>query len=370
MVVRLRDVAALLGVSDATVSLALSGNPRISKATRDRVIAAAEELGYRPNRAARALRTDATHTLGLIVSDIANPFFGELASEIERHAEEAGYSVTLCNSNEDPARQDNYLLNLLAGSQADGVLLVPTSSTTAGLRAAGAAGARMVVLDRPIAVPGSGLAADHLRSLPTVRSDSSEALRHAAELLVELGHRRVGIVAPPQGTPLGRERRREIKDALVAAGVTGRDVVVEEGDFRQDSGFAAMTSLLGKSNPPTAVIAADGPMGVGALKAARAAHLRLPDDLSFICFDDTPWFELFDPPLTTIAQPIRELASAAVDAILGLIAGGPVPDQSRCRPRSTFVQRASCGPRPTSSTRSSHARATSYKTDPPGKKNS
>ncbi len=343
MVVRLSDIAASLGVSEATVSLALSGNRRVAEKTRQRVIAAANELGYRPNTAARALRTDATRTIGLIVSDVANPFFGELAREVERHAGESGYAVMLCNSDEDAARQDNYLLDLLAGSRADGVLLVPASSATPGLRAAGASKAKLVIVDRPITVPGRGEAAKHLRALPTVRSDTSESLAEAAELLVTLGHRRVGVVAPPLDTPLGRMRRQEIRDALVDAGISSREILVEEGDFRENSGFRATSRLLDEKRQPTAIIAADGPMAIGALKAARDRGLRVPLDLSLMSFDDAPWLELLDPPMTAIAQPIGELAAAAVDALLALIKGDAVVGGAGQRPACTFVRRASCG---------------------------
>lgn len=343
MAVRIKDIAAQLGVSDATVSLALSGSPRISVATRDRVLRTARELGYRPNTAARALRTESTKVLGLIVSDVSNPFFGELAGEIERQAGAAGYSVMLCNSDEDVERQDEYLRELLAGRRADGVILVPTSSSTAALRSAAANRAKLVILDRPLTVPGSGEHAAYLRSLPTVRSDATDALREAAELLVALGHRRIGVVAPPQATPLGRERRTEIRDALVTAGISARGVLVEEGDFREGSGRDATSALLQRSNRPTAIVAADGLMGIGALKAARQLGLRVPFDLSVVCFDDAPWFDLFDPPLTAIAQPIHALAEAAVQSFLGLIAGTPLPDPGQRRPACTFMRRSSCG---------------------------
>lgn len=343
MVVRLRDVAAAAGVSDATVSLALSGNPRISAATAQRVIAVANELGYRPNSAARALRTESTRSLGLIVSDVANPFFAELAGAIERQAARDGYSVMLCNSDEDADRQDDYLLNMLAGSQVDGVLLVPTSSTTPGLRAVASSGAKVVLLDRPITVSGSGIAADSLRALPSVSSDPGHALAEAAELLTTLGHRRVGVVSPPLDTPLGRVRRKQIRDALVEAGVRSRDIFVEAGDFRQDSGYRATTLLLERPRRPTAIIAADGPMGVGALKALRAHGFRVPHDISLICFDDAPWFDLFDPPLTTIAQPIDELAQSAVATILALLRDERPQRLPPAHPECRFIRRSSCG---------------------------
>ena len=148
----MQDVALQVGVSAATVSLALSGSPRISPATRAKVEQAAQQMGYRPHVGARALRTASTRTIGLVVSDVANPFFAELAGAIQRAAAERAYSLVLCNSDEDPDRQDDYLSSLLAGRQVDGVIVVPTAAMTPGLRQAGASGARMVLLDRPVEV--------------------------------------------------------------------------------------------------------------------------------------------------------------------------------------------------------------------------
>lgn len=346
MRVRLKDVARAAGVSDATVSLALSGNPRISEATRKRVKTVAQELGYRPNVAARALRTEATRNLGLIVSDVANPFFAELAGEIERMAAREGYSLMLCNSDEDAERQDVYLSNMFAGSQVDGVMLVPTAAMTAEIRRAGHDTRKMVLLDRPIAVRGTGVIANYLRALPVVRSEPSAALAEAAELLHGLGHRRVGIVAPPLHTLLGRERRDAIQHALVAAGVPRGAISVVPGDFRQDSGERAIATLLAQPERPTAVIAADAPMAIGVLKGLRLAGVRVPRDMSVIGFDDAPWFDMFDPPLTTLAQPIPALAGAAVRAILALVHDEPVPPADELRPTCALVLRDSCAKAP------------------------
>lgn len=340
----MRDVAQRAGVSPATVSLALSGNPRIPDATRTRIAAVARELGYQPHAGARSLRTDLTRCLGLIVSDVANPFFAELAGEIERAAAAAGYSTVLCNSDEDARRQDDYLATLLAGSQVDAVLLVPTAAMTPGIRSAGASGARLVLLDRPILVSGTA-AERHLASSPVVRSDATAALDDAADLLTRLGHRRFGIIAPPLQTQVGQERRDLFRGAMVARGINRRDIAVVEGDFRQDSGARAIGTLLERARPPTAVFAADGLMAIGALQGLRRAGLRVPHDMSLIGFDDAPWFDLFDPPLTVVAQPISTLAKAAVTAALDLIAGRSATGAT---PPCRMVRRSSCGVPPDS----------------------
>jgi LacI family transcriptional regulator len=343
MAVRMRDVARAADVSIATVSLALSGNPRIPATTRSRISDVAEAMNYRPHAGARALRTEVIGSLGLVISDVANPFFAELAGEIERAAAASGFSTVLCNSDENAGRQDDYLASLLAG-RVDGVILVPTAAMTAGIESAGKAKARLVILDRPIKVSGRSAAARHLARCPVVRSGAAVALSDAAELLTGLGHRRIGIIAPPMTTRVGVERTELMIRSLGERGVARKDISVVEGDFRQDSGERAVERLLAVRRRPTALFGADGLMTVGAMKGLRSAGLRIPADISVIGFDDAPWFDLFDPPLTAIAQPIVELATAAVAAMVHLVdevhpdAVGPLRTPS-CR----LVRRKSCG---------------------------
>lgn len=339
----MRDVARLAGVSEATVSLALSGSPRISEPTRARVREIATRIGYRPHVGARALRTDSTRALGLVVSDVANPFFAELAGQIERIAAAEGYSLVLCNSDEDAGRQDGYLSGLLGGSRVDGVILVPTEAMTPGIEAAGAAGANLVLLDRPITVRGRGAAASRLRAAPVVRGSAAGALADVVELLVGLGHRRVGVIPPPSRTPVGPERRDLLVDGLRRHGLEDADIAVVAGDFRQRSAERAVDRLLRRPRPPTAFFAGDGPMAIGAMKALRRAGLRIPRDVSLVAFDDAPWFDLLDPPLTTVAQPIAELATGAVRAMLALLRGEPPEDAA---PPCRLVRRGSHGPPP------------------------
>lgn len=343
MAVRMRDVAQLAGVSEATVSLALSGNPRISATTRLKVIKIADQLGYRPHAAARSLRTDSTKAIGLVVSDVANPFFAELAGRIERIAAAQGYSTMLCNSDEDGRRQDSYLAGMLGGSQVDGVILVPADETTPGIQNAGRSGANLVLLDRPIAVRGNDETARRLRALPVVRGSAVQALDEVADMLVRLRHRRIGIVALPLSTQIGRERRDLLIRALTKRGIPLQDISVVAGDFRQHSAEVPVQHLLASPRPPTAFFAADGLMAIGAMKALRRAGLRIPRDVSLVGYDDTPWFDLLEPPLTTVAQPLGDLATAAVGAILALLAGEPALSAN---PPCRLIHRASCAPPP------------------------
>lgn len=346
MVTRMRDVAEMAGVSVSTVSLALSGNSRIPVGTRDRVIRVADEMHYQPHAGARALRTELTGSIGLVVSDVANPFFGELAGEIQRSAAGRGYSLVLCNADEDAGRQDDYLRSLLGGSRVDGVLVVSAAGMTPGLEAAGRTRARLVFLDRPVVVQAESAGAAYLKECPVVRSDATEAVREVAELFVQHGHRRVGIIAPPLQTRVGVERRDLMIRGLTDLGVAPADVSVVAGDFRQDSGERAIRELLALPHRPTAVFGADGPMTIGALVGLRRAGLRVPEDMSVVGFDDAPWFELFDPPLTAVAQPIAALADAAVAAMIALIDGEQVAAADGAPP-CRLVCRNSVGPAPT-----------------------
>jgi len=347
MAVRMRDVAQAAGVSIATVSLALSGNPRIPAETRERISDVAELMRYRPHAGARALRTEVTGSLGLVISDVANPFFAELAGEVQRAAASRGFSTVLCNSDEDAQRQDEYLHALLAGSRVDGVILVPASAMTAGLEAAGHAKARLVFLDRPVVFAGDSAAVSHLAACPVVRSAAWAALSEAAQLITGLGHRRIGIIAPLLETRVGIERRDLMIRAFTECGVSSGDITVVAGDFRQDSGEWAVGQLLDTAGPPTVIFGADGLMTIGAMKGLRRAKLRVPEDISLIGFDDAPWFELFDPPLTAVAQPIAKLAAAAVDAMVNLVGGSAVAiNRADSSPPCRLVRRASCGSAP------------------------
>ncbi len=347
----MRDVAQAAGVSIATVSLALSGNPRIPAETRTRISEVAESMRYRPHAGARALRTEVTGSLGLVISDVANPFFAELAGEIQRAAAAKGLSTVLCNSDEDAQRQDEYLQTLLAGSRVDGVILVPVAAMTAGLESAGKAKARLVFLDRPVGLSGRTAAARHLAACPVVRSDAAAALAEAAELLTGLGHRRIGVIAPPMTTKVGVERTELMIRSLSERGVAVEDISVIEGDFRQDSGERAVKLLLARTPRPTAVFGADGLMTIGAIKGLRGAGLHIPVDISVIGFDDAPWFDLFDPPLTAVAQPIAALAGAAVDAMSHLLDdAAPATSTSDTTPLCRLVRRESCGVAPASPT--------------------
>ncbi|MFE5023750.1 LacI family DNA-binding transcriptional regulator [Streptomyces sp. NPDC056656] len=333
----IKDVAAAAGVSVATVSRVLNSHPSVSPDARARVLGAVESLGYRPNAVARSLRTAQTRTLGLVISDVLNPYFTELARSVEEEARALGYSVIIGNADEQPDIQDHHVRTLL-DRRIDGLLVSPTDGGSPLMLEAARAGTPMVFVDRWI--PGV--------DVPVVRSDGRAAVRDLVAHLHTLGHRRLAIIAGPAATTTGSERVEAFREALAAFGIALPDAYIGQGDFQADSGRRATERFLALSEPPEVVFAADNLMALGALDAIRAAGLRVPHDIGLAAFDDIPWFVHTDPPVTAIAQPTKDLGRAAVRALIDRIEGRP--PQSVTLPARLVVRR-SCGEAGTSEAR-------------------
>ncbi|MEU6460786.1 LacI family DNA-binding transcriptional regulator [Streptomyces sp. NPDC046976] len=328
----IKDVAAVAGVSVATVSRVLNAHPSVSADARARVLAAVESLGYRPNAVARSLRTDQTHTLGLVISDVLNPYFTELARSVEEEARALGYSVIIGNADERPDLQDHHVRNLL-DRRIDGLLVSPTDGGSPLMLDAARAGTPMVFVDRWI--PGV--------DVPVVRADGRAAVQDLVAHLHALGHRRVAIIAGPAATTTGSERVEAFRASLAEYGLALPDVYIGQGDFQAASGRRVTEGFLDLPEPPDVVFAADNLMALGALDAVRARGLRVPDDIALAAFDDIPWFVHTDPPVTAIAQPTGELGRAAVRALVDRIEGRPAASVTLA---ARLVVRRSCGEAP------------------------
>ncbi|MFC0844606.1 LacI family DNA-binding transcriptional regulator [Streptomyces noboritoensis] len=325
----IKDVAARAGVSVATVSRVLNSHPSVSPEARARVLAAVDALGYRPNAVARSLRTDQTRTLGLIISDVLNPYFTELARSVEEEARALGYSVIIGNADERPELQDHHVRTLL-DRRIDGLLVSPTDGGSPLMLDAARAGTPTVFVDRWI--PGV--------DVPVVRADGRAAIRDLVAHLYGLGHRRLAIIAGPAATTTGSERVEAFRDALREHRLALPEAYIGHGDFQADSGRRSTEAFLALPEPPEVVFAADNLMALGALDAIRAHGLRVPHDIALAAFDDIPWFVHTDPPITAIAQPTGELGRAAVRALVDRIEGRP--PQSVTLP-ARLVVRSSCG---------------------------
>jgi LacI family transcriptional regulator len=294
-------VARAAGVSQSTVSRALRGDPRVREETRRRVDEAAQRLGYVPNSLASSLASRSTRTVAVIVSDLTNPFFPSLLTPVYDELQLMGYRVVLLTERTDiPTGQES--LQRLLDRSIDGVLV---TTATLGSRVTGELqrrGLPMVLLNRYI----DGLDVDR------VISDNHGGALAGGRHLLELGHRRVAVVRGSANTSTSRDRHAGLTEALAEAGITLDPTLVREGTFSHQSGYQHTRDLLRLPDPPTAIVCGNDVVAFGALDAALSLGVRVPDDVSILGFDDIPMaaWEVFQ--LTTLRQPIGDMARAAV----------------------------------------------------------
>jgi LacI family transcriptional regulator len=300
----MRDVARLAGVSIATVSAVVNGTSIVSPARTKQVRDAMIALDYHPDQVARSLKTGRTDVIGMILPDITNAFFPEVVRGAEEAAHEHGYSVILCNSNEDPSREQRHL-NTLFSRRVDGVLIACSDNSTA-YESLVRQRFPLVFVDR---VPQG------VRSA-AVSTDNVEAGYMATNHLIGLGHTRIAMIAgnlrlSPHAHRLEGFRRAMQEHQLPISGDHLRI-----GDLRTESGLQAGRELLNLGVPPTAVISSNNKMLLGLMRAISEAGVRCPDEVSVIGFDDHVWTENFSPKLTIVAQPTYEIGRRAIDLLL------------------------------------------------------
>ncbi len=329
-----RDVAARAGVSQATVSLVLGGNPkaRVATATRERVFRAAEELGYRPNILARGLVRGRSYTLGAVVPDLSNPFFLDVVGGIQRVAVEAGYAVLLCDGGELPAERH---LETLRDRRVDGVVIDALGA--ASLPEDVLREVKVVLVDEPS------------ERLPGVASDALGAGRLAAEHLLSLGHRRFAFIGPAADAHAFRMRERGFSATVRAAGLPLASERLRRAAPTVAGGHGAMKELLALRPRPTAVFCANDLMAMGALKACLRAGVAVPGEVSLVGCDDIEMARVVTPELTTVAVPARELGARAARLLLRLLDEKETPRASRLLP-VRLVTRGTTAPPPAEDT--------------------
>ncbi|WP_249999187.1 LacI family DNA-binding transcriptional regulator [Actinoplanes sp. M2I2] len=300
MAVTIREVARVAGVSAATVTRALSTPDVVRPATRDRVREVAASLGYHPNRAARGLITGRTGNLGLLVPDLANPFFPSIVKGVQGRAHEADHAVFLADTDEDPAAEAGLVRKL--AKQVDGIVLCSPRMAEPELRALAAEVPTVLVYRR---VPG----------LPSVTAEFLDGMRQAVSHLIALGHRRIAYVAGPRTSWANRERVRSLRAVTRRTGVE----LVEMGTVAPQfhGGVSVADRVLAAA--VTAVIAYNDLVALGLLHRLAARGVAVPDDLSVLGFDDIPLAEMVHPALTTVALPKEEAGQAGVDLLLHLL---------------------------------------------------
>jgi len=309
--ITIREVAALAGVSVATASRVLSGNPATSPQSRARVASAAAELDFRPNAQARALRGARTNALGLLVSDVRNPFFADLAHTVEQAAILHGFVTLLGNANERADQQDRYLDTLIS-RRVDGIILAPVGAGSDSIRSLVAREIPTVFVDRTI----EGM------DVPSVTTDGTAGIRQAVEHFAAAGHTRIGYISGPQASSTGRERFAAFTGSVTESGLGADPGLVYFGDYQAASGSAGVHALLGLGEPPTALLVADSLMAVGAIAALHSRGVRLGADLAMVAFDDIEWFALLNPALSVISHSVADMGRTAVDLLLQVLDGG------------------------------------------------
>jgi LacI family transcriptional regulator len=340
--VTVSDVAKHARVSKATAARALGDYGAVSDTVRDRVQAAAEALGYRPNELARSMNTGKSNTIGVIVGDIENPYFGLAMRGISDAAKEEGFDVILVNTSEDVDAEID-AVRVLLDKRVDGLIVAPASSGETGhLRDVYNSGRPLVLLDRRV----DGLDVDVIEA--DMASVAFEATRH----LVDVGHRRIGFISTldvkgpyHDGLDLRvssvADRLQGVLGAQQEAGIPDPGSLVRFADG--SAGIRPVArELLALPDAPTAIIASDSLIALAVLGTLQELGLRVPDDVSFVMFDDFEWTTLTTPPLTVISQPIYDMGVAAGKTVIARVQGRAVPERRAFQ--ATLVQRESVAP--------------------------
>ncbi|KAA3658328.1 MAG: LacI family transcriptional regulator [Chloroflexi bacterium] len=304
----IRDVAEKAGVSTMTVSRVINNSGYVSDKTRAKIESVIEELGYIPNMLGQSLRFNQTNTLALVITDITNPFWTTVSRGVEDAAQEKGYSIILCNTDESVKKQDQYLTMLLK-RRIDGILLAPTSSSADGVHRITKLGIKVVVLDRD--VPNV--------NVDIVLGDSFGGSVQLTKYLLELGHKHIAMVAGPRDVSTSTERVAGYEHAMQAAGLETGNGRIFWGKFSRASGYANAQKALAQHPQPTAMFAANNFIAVGVLQAVREAGLRIPEDVSIVAFGDIPESINPEPFFTVATHPTYEMGYQATQILLSRI---------------------------------------------------
>jgi LacI family transcriptional regulator len=333
----IRDVAREAGVSIAVVSRVLNdGTGPVAPQTRARVVEAIERLGFQPRAAARELQQQSATTIGLVLADLANPFFARLADRVVWDARARGIHVVLLTNQEDPHLEAESLETLL-GRSVGSIIATPTGANVEKWRRLIDLGVNIVFVDREI---------DELPGVDVVAINNSLSAETATGSMLDLGHERIALISGPSSTSTGRDRVAGFRKAMAAAGVEVDEQLIHAIPFRGDSGGDAVSALLALPAPPTGLIVGNTAQVRSALRRIKQSSVNVPDDLSLIVFDDNPWTELVSPPLSVVRQPIDMLALHSVELAVGRLKGALTEPPRHIRVDAEFVQRSSTAPNP------------------------
>ena len=332
----LKQVAEKAGVSLGMAGRVLGNYGYYSDSTKKKVLDAAKAISYTPNVIARSLRTRVTKTIGVLISDITTFFWTTLVRGIQDKAGKEGFSVILCNSDEDSKNEQLYLSTLFERS-VDGLIVSPTPHNHSYLKKLSRGMVPIVLVDRRV----KGL------RVPTIKTDNQAGAYEAASHLISLGHDRIAIITGIQGVETSDERFAGYRQALREKGIPLRKTLIKEGNFQKDQAFSATKEFLRMKRPPSAIFVCNEPMVSGCILALKDSGLRIPEDIAVIGFDDPIWASYTDPPLTTVSQPSYTMGILAFDYILAQISNKRKDSKylEDIILKPTLVVRESCGTR-------------------------
>ncbi len=301
----LRDVAREAGVSVSTVSRVLNDRPFVRPEVRDKVMSASDALGYRPDVAARSMRTGTTGAVGLIVSDISNPLFASIAKAADLALSPRGYALMVANSANDPAHESE-LIAALRQRRLDGLIIATANEQTPGLTERISAFQAAVLLDRDI--PGA--------RIDTVLSDHATGLAQAIRYLARLGHRRIALIAGTTAQRGSRVRMETFRHEVAALGLDRDEELCRAGALTEEAGYRALEEVLALREPPTAIIAGNNQIFAGLFAAIRDLGIEVPSDLSVVACEETELTALHNPPLDVVRRDVAELGRVASELLL------------------------------------------------------
>ncbi len=305
MKINIKNVAEKAGFSTATVSRVLRNYPGVKEQTRKKILSTISELNYEINAVARSLRQKKTYSIGIIVGNVLSQFYSVIAKSVEDTANKYGYNVILCNGDEDPEKELNYL-RVLKSNRVDGIILTPTGKNSAYIRHLINSGTRVVLLDRLL----EGVNCD------TVLVDNAIGAYKAVWHLIERGYGKIGIVNGYLDRTTGAERLEGYLKALREARIARDNSLIKIGDFKKETGKKLTQQLLEQPNKPEAIFVTNIDMSIGALVAIKEMNLKIPEDIGIVCFDDSDWMSIFEPPITVVRQPVYQLGSQASELLI------------------------------------------------------
>jgi LacI family transcriptional regulator len=326
--VTIQEVARLAGVSPATVSRVLNRDERVGEEYRERVTTAVGQLNYHPNQLARNLRTSSSAAIALVVPDITNNHFTEMVATVEAEAYRHGYHVLVCSTDEQPDKQVTYL-EMLVGERVLGVIISPSDPNGREIGRLIDEGIPVVAFDREVSD----------RRADAVIADNIAATREVTNLLIGAGHQDIVLVAGRPDVETGAERIQGYEEAMRSARLRPRSINL---DFRVQGGYEGVGGLIDSGDPLSALVVSNNLMTLGALLALRERGVRIPEDIAMVAIDDPIWASLIDPPLTTVAQPVRDMALSAMRVLIRRLGHDASPPE-RLIHRFELRVRASCG---------------------------